>query len=117
MNKDLTFDSLDEWKDYLKVLYQENGLAAVSGWVEDNLTRGVTCAIKSTPSGASEVMQVYDRRMELLDKNGIKVIHPDFLPTITAPVDFSVCEISFSLRILFIQEPFGIVIYKRILPS
>lgn len=113
MNKDLSFDSLDGLKDYLKVLYQTKDIAAVKEWIIDNLAKGTELSFKEGPSGNSnESVHVCDRRMELLDKNGIHVINKEFLPLLTKTPENSGCTLCFSIRVLFVAEPFGLVVYK-----
>lgn len=116
MNKNiLSFDSLDQFKSYLKVLYETNNILGVKEWVTDNFQGGTTLSFREGPSGnMEETIQICDRRMELLDKNGIHVVNKDFLPSFSPQPDRLDCTLYLSLRILFIKEPFGIVIYKNV---
>lgn len=117
MNQQITalqFDSVDQLQHTLQDLYKKQGLATVKEWVSKNFTKGRKLILKKGQSGQQhEEVEICDRKMETLDKNGIKTTNPGFLPFISDPVNYDTCQLYFSLRVLFIEEPFGLVIYKK----
>lgn len=114
MNSELTFESIDSLKRLLKNIYISGGLDEVKEWIEENMKRGKEVSFKINSSNTlDDKIVIWDRNMEILDPMSNKSVNPSFLPLISSPVDYNVCDMYLSLRILFISEPFGVVIYKR----
>jgi hypothetical protein len=114
IKNELKFDSLDQIQNLLKDLYGKEGMSGVKKWVTDNIKDGTKITFKTGPSGKSdEEAVICDRRMETLDKNGINIVDKQYLPFISKSINYDTCTLYFSLRVLFISEPFGIVIHKK----
>lgn len=114
MENELSYDSKDALRDFLKDIYESNGILAVEEWVKDHLKRGTVLIFKGVASGQKENhVSVWDRSMEILNPMNNTIVNKSFLPPLSSPIDFDKCELYLSLRILFISEPFGLVIYSQ----
>jgi hypothetical protein len=114
VNDALKFDSVDELQLILKDLYVKQGISGVKEWIINNFTEGRKMLFKKGQSGQlNEEVEICDRKMEILDKNGINIVKDDFLPFMSQSINNHSCKLYFSLRILFINDPFGITIYNK----